>query len=64
MNNYAIQTPEVYKAYVTESNPVRSKLIIVPSPGFCIFFPKAKPNWWVRFWQGLLLGWVWEDVEP
>lgn len=46
-----------------ESKLPKSKLTIVPTPGFYITFPKAKPNWWFRFWQRLLLGWVWESVD-
>jgi hypothetical protein len=27
------------------------------------FSQTSKPNCWVRFWQRLLLGWRWEDIN-
>jgi hypothetical protein len=28
-----------------------------------VHFTHKKPNAWHRFWQKLLLGWVWEDEK-
>lgn len=43
--------------------PIRSKLWITPKPGgLALHLHCQKPNWWVRMWQWLILGFVWEDV--
>ena len=41
----------------------KSKLILGYNNGITCSFVKPIPNWWIRMWYKILLGWSWEKVE-
>ena len=43
----------------------RSKLYIHgdDEDGLAFVFARKKPNFWFRYWQFYLLGWIWRDIK-
>jgi len=65
VNTFAIDNPHLEINHSSclgfYANGPKSEL--TPVEGFLIQFDHAKPNWWWRMWQWILLGWRWRSLD-